>query len=290
MSGRNSNSESRWRRVAAVTIALVTVLAAVAVYALRRFETAITFHPEPLDAARKADASDRAERVWFSVGSGEKIAGIFIGSRPPSSNGAVIYFHGNTGNVSNVLWIGEALADRGCDVLLFDYRGYGGSDGESGDEYKLYEDGDAAYDYMTRSRGLAAGRVALYGQSLGTTVAIDVASRRETRALVIESGLSSADDMAGHAAPWLPGWLHWLRRYKFESSRKLSSVHCPVLITHGLNDTTIPVEQARILYAAANEPKHLEIIPGVDHNVAGSVGMGYLDRVARFIGDAQAPH
>jgi fermentation-respiration switch protein FrsA (DUF1100 family) len=272
-----------------VAIMLLAVVAAVAVFALRRFEKAITFHPDRLVDSDEAEAADGAEPVWFTTRSGEKISGLYIPSRDRPSKGAVIYFHGNTGSLSNVVWIGEALADRGLDVLLFDYRGYGASDGEAGDEDELYEDGDAAYNYMITTRRLSPGKLALYGQSLGTAVAIDVASRRVAGALVVESGLSSAKEMARHAAPWLPGWLHWLGRYRFESARKLRSVHCPVLITHGANDNTIPAAQGRALYSAANEPKRIEIIAGVDHNVAGSAGMDYIDLVAGFISQAMPP-
>src|SRR6185436_16464694 len=101
----------------------------------------------------------------------------------------------NSGNITNVGWIGSAFASRGFDVLLIDYRGYGRSEGEVTDENGINADADAAYDYLVKERGVNAERLALIGQSLGTTAATDLASRRPCGALVLESGLSSAAAM-----------------------------------------------------------------------------------------------
>jgi fermentation-respiration switch protein FrsA (DUF1100 family) len=166
---------------------------------------------------------------------------------------------------------------------LIDYRGYGRSEGEVTDESGINADADAAYDYLVNERGENPQRLVLYGQSLGTTAAADLASRRPCRALVLESGLSSAIDMARARLPWVPRWLAALARNRFESARKLAAVHCPVLITHGSNDNVIPVAQGRALYDAANEPRSLIIVQAADHDVSGFAGDSYFDSVARFI-------
>jgi fermentation-respiration switch protein FrsA (DUF1100 family) len=129
----------------------------------------------------------------------------------------------------------------------------------------------------------------LYGQSLGTAVAADLASRRESAALILESGFSSSSDLASTVLPILPRRLHFLAKNRFESARKLASVRCPVLIVHGDPDLTIPTEHGRLLFTAANEPKELLIFPGAGHNVFGSLGDGYLDRVADFLRTAIKP-
>ena len=178
----------------------------------------------------------------------------------------------------------RVLAARGFNALLFDYRGYGRSEGNLEDEQGLYADADAAYEYVVRERNAPTRAIVLYGQSLGTAAVADLAARRECAAIILESGLSSGSDMASAALPWLPRSLHFLARNRFDSAHKLSQVHCAVLVTHGEPDPTIPTEQGRALFAAANEPKKLVIFPGADHNVFGSVGDKYLDMIAKFIG------
>ncbi|MEO6724786.1 MAG: alpha/beta hydrolase, partial [Blastocatellia bacterium] len=197
----------------------------------------------------------------------------------------VLYCHGNGGNLTNVSWIGAELARQGFDMLLMDYRGYGHSDGSPVDEQMLNADGEAACDYLLKQRGVKPEKLVLYGSSLGTTVAIDVASRRVCGALIIESGLSSASDMGQHSLPMLPRWLHFLGVNRFESARKIAQVKCPVLVLHGTNDATIPVVQGRALYAAANQPKRLLLVEGGSHNLAGEGGEAYLSQIAGFINE-----
>ncbi|HYE73536.1 MAG TPA: alpha/beta hydrolase, partial [Blastocatellia bacterium] len=200
--------------------------------------------------------------------------------------GTVLYCHGNGGNLTNIDGIAQDLAAQGLDVLIFDYRGYGRSEGTIPDENGLYADADAAYDFLINQRGVQPEKLAIYGLSLGTTAAIDVASRRKCGALVVESGLSSASEMADIALPWLPRWLHWVGRNRFESARKIANVKCPVFVAHGTADEVIPTEQGRKLFTAAPEPKKLMIIEGGDHWLSDTVGANYLKTVGAFISDA----
>jgi fermentation-respiration switch protein FrsA (DUF1100 family) len=139
------------------------------------------------------------------------------------------------------------------------------------------------YEYLIRERGVRPERLALYGQSLGTTAAIDLASKRPCAGLIVESGLSSASDMGTVAFPWLPRWLHGLGKNRFESARKIPNVKCAVLVTHGDGDPIIPVDQGRILFEAAKEPKKLIIVPGGGHFLMNSGGKNYLDQFVGFI-------
>jgi uncharacterized protein len=117
--------------------------------------------------------------------------------------------------------------------------------------------------------------------SLGTTVATDLASRRPCAALMLEAPLSSASDMATATLPIIPPQLHGILQNRFESARKIASVKCPVLITHGDADEVIPVDQGRKVFAAANEPKKLIIIPNGTHWLVNE--NGYLDKVIDFL-------
>jgi fermentation-respiration switch protein FrsA (DUF1100 family) len=277
-----------FRRSRLTRIALyLPILALVFVFTLRRVEHFLTYHPTGYKPGPEWTLPPNGEELWINVAGNQRINAWFLNATTKQpATGTILYFHGNGGNLTNVAWIGAELAKQGFDVLLMDYRGYGRSDGEAKDESSLDADGDAAYDYLVKQRGVKPEKLALYGSSLGTTMAIDVASRRACGALVVESGLSSAGDMGEHSLPMLPRWLHFLGVNRFESSRKIALVKCPVLIAHGTNDATIPVAQGRKLYAAANDPKRLLLVEGGTHNLAGEGGKAYLSQIASFIGKA----
>jgi pimeloyl-ACP methyl ester carboxylesterase len=172
--------------------------------------------------------------------------------------------------------------------MIFDYRGYGRSEGRLTDEWGLNADTDAVYVHLVRERGVRPETLVLYGQSLGSTVAIDIASRRPCGALVVESGLSSASDMGVVSLPWLPRRLHFLARNRFDSARKIANAKCPVLVTHGTVDPVIPVDQGRKLFASAPDPKRLVIVENGDHFLFGSAGEKYVNGVIDFMRTALA--
>jgi fermentation-respiration switch protein FrsA (DUF1100 family) len=286
ISGRET-SHKKYRiltreRLIGVIIAL-TFGAIAVVFGVRWLETALTFHPDRIAARDRLSPPYGAEDVWFNAADGTRLHGWFFRSEIKPEAATIIYFHGNGGNISNVDWVGQSFAKRGFDVLLFDYRGYGASEGHVGSESGLYADGDAALAFVINEKGARRERVVLHGQSLGTAVVADVAARQDCGAVILESGLSSASSVASSALPWLPTWLHFLGKNRFESARKLAQVRAPVLITHGDPDPVLPTEEARILFASAREPKKLLIFRGAGHNVFGSQGEQYLMQVEQFI-------
>jgi len=258
------------------------------IYGLRWLESLMTFRPERMSAKELKSKPDGAESVWFNSADGTRLNGWFFESLSKPATATIIFFHGNGGNISNVGWMGQRFARHGFNVLVFDYRGYGASEGVAANEADLYADGDAAVAFVINEKRVSSEQIVLYGQSLGTTVAADVASRGKFGAVVIESGLSSASSVASSALPWLPRFLHFIGKNRFESARKLANVRSPILIAHGDPDGTIPTGEARILFAAANEPKKLLIVPGAGHVVFGSAGEPYLNQVEQFIRDALA--
>ncbi|HZS44214.1 MAG TPA: alpha/beta hydrolase [Blastocatellia bacterium] len=252
-------------------------------FGLREFEHEITFRPVGFDALSYAGTPNGSEDVWIKTRDNVRINAWFVHSSVSPSTATILYFHGNAGNISNVGWLGQRLAGKGFDVLLVDYQGYGKSEGTISGENDLYADADAAYDYLINTRGVSPSRLVVYGHSLGTTATADLASRKPVGAVILESGLSSASDLATDRVSWLPRWLHFLAKNRFESARKLGQVHCPVLVAHGESDSLIPVEEGKKLYASANEPKKLILVPGVGHNVFGTAGDRYLDTLSEFI-------
>lgn len=271
---------------------LLTILIVIplGIVLLRRFERALTFYPVRYDAGEAWRLPDNSEDVWLKAADGTRLHGWFVRAPAQPAEATIIYFHGNGGNLSGVGWIAGHFTARGFDVMLFDYRGYGRSEGAAIDERGIFADADAAYDYVVRERGVPPARLVLYGQSLGTTAVADVASRKPCGAVILESGLSSASDMARVVLPWLPRAFHRLARNRFESAQKLAGVKCPILVAHGDMDEVIPIEQGRALYAAAREPKRLIIVSGAGHNNLVAIGDGnYLDAVATFIRASIAP-
>ena len=258
-------------------------------FGLRHLEFLMTYHPRPYVHGPNWNPPANGEDVWFKVSSGERVHGWLVRSWSRPVLATVLYCHGNGGDLTDVAWVAEDLSKHNLDVLIFDYRGYGRSEGKLTDEWGLYADADAAYDFLIRERGVKTEKLVLYGQSLGTAAAIDLVSRRPAAALVVESGLSSASDMGAIALPWLPRWLHRLSRNRFESVRKIADIKCPVLVTHGAEDEVIPSDQGRKLYETARDPKELIIIPGGDHNLFGSGGNAYLKRIVDFIQNTIKP-
>ena len=246
----------------------------------------MTFRPERMSADEIKSPPEGAESVWFNSTDGTRLNGWFFESQLRPATATIIFFHGNGGNISSVGWIGQRFAKHGFNVLLFDYRGYGASEGVAADEAGLYADGDAAVAFVANKKGVRPEQIILYGHSLGTTVAADVASRGNFGAVVLESGFSSASSLGASALPWLPRWLHFLGRNRFESARKLTNVKSPILIAHGDPDYTIPTSEAHLLFASANEPKKLLIVPGAGHVVFSAAGEQYLSQVEQFMRDA----
>lgn len=266
----------------------VFILVVVGFFGIRSAELFVTFRPLPyaIDHHWKWVLPPRSEDVWFTTADRVKLNGWFIHSRQETVTATILYCHGNSGNLTHASHQAQKLAEQGFDVLLFDYRCYGRSEWKMPDERGINYDVAAAYDYLTQRRGVKPERLVIYGWSLGSAAAIDLASRRPSGALVVEAGLSSASDMAKIKLPWLPRWLHWVGKNRFASVNKIAQVRCPVLISHGTNDDVIPVEQGQRLYDAARQPKEMILIPGRTHWVAKVEDQIYFHQVTEFISDS----
>jgi len=259
------------------------VVVVILFFVMRRLEYMATYNPEPYVPGPNWSLPANGEEVWVKVANGDRVHGWFLRATERPSIATVLHCHGNGGNLSDIVWVAQEFTKRGFDTMIFDYRGYGRSEGRLTDEWGLYADAEAFYDHLVRDRGVNAEKIALYGQSLGTTAAIDLASRLPCGALIVESGLSSASDMGAVSFPWLPRLLHFLAKNRFESARKMASVKCPALIAHGTSDPVIPVDQGRKLYESARDPKHLVIVEGGDHFLFGSAGEKFVVGVVDFI-------
>ncbi|MBM4070970.1 MAG: alpha/beta hydrolase [Planctomycetes bacterium] len=182
----------------------------------------------------------------------------------PGARGAILYCHGNAGNLSHRgAAIGKIRDLLGESVLIFDYPGYGKSAGRPS-EQGCYRSAEAAYDWLVDKQKIAADNIIIYGGSLGGGIAVDLASKRTHRALVLVKSFTSAPDVGQSIYPWLP--VRWLMRNRFDSLSKIGKCRKPVFIAHGTADSLIPFELGKQLYEAANEPKMFFPINGDDHN------------------------
>ena len=178
----------------------------------------------------------------------------------------IVFFQGNAGSLRRprVQQQLQALHLLGYDVLSFDYRGYGRSDGVPSED-GLYEDGLAAYAYL-RDSGVLPSRIVLAGQSLGSAVAVELATRVASAGVALFSPIDSVPMTAGRIYPWVPAQL--LATNRFDSSAKIPRVHGPVAIFHSPTDRLIPMQAARDLYARIQGRK-LMVETGGGHNNAG---------------------
>ena len=199
----------------------------------------------------------------------------------------VLVCHGNAGNISHRLDRAIPLqGEVGASVLLFDYRGYGRSEG-SPDEEGTYRDARAAYAFLTERKGLKPHAIVLFGESLGAAVALQLALERPARALVLESPFASIRDMAREALPFLP--IGSLVRTRYENEAKAPRLRIPLLVLHGEIDDMVPISQGRRVFAAAPEPKRFYAIPGGGHNGAYVTGgPAYWGVWREFLGEVAA--
>lgn len=174
----------------------------------------------------------------------------------------LLYLHGNGGNIGHRAEKVRPYIEAGFGLLLAEYRGYGGNPGRP-TETGLYADARAAVGFL-RSQGVADGRLVLFGESLGTGVAVQMASEGAGAALVLESPPSSIPAVAQSRYPILPAY--WLARDRFDTLRKIAAIRLPLLVIHGERDSIVPVRFGRAVFAAAPGPKEGRFIPEAGHN------------------------
>lgn len=199
----------------------------------------------------------------------------------------VVVFHGNAGTRADRADLAAALGRRGMAVLLTDYRGYGGNPGEPSEE-GLVADGLAALAYARSRSDVDAGRIVLFGESLGSGVAVAVAAATATAdppaAVVLRSPFTSFAEVARAHYPFIPA--EALLADRFDSRARIGEVAVPVLVIAGTGDTIVPVAQSRDLFEAAPEPKRLLVVDGAGHNDwVLLAGAEVMDAVGAFVAE-----
>lgn len=221
------------------------------------------------------------EDVWFISGDGSKLHGWFI---PGSSELTVLWLHGNAGNISDRLHIlGEFSKHLGVSGFIFDYRGYGNSQGRP-TEKGLYSDTRSAFRWLTEEKGVDAGSVIIYGHSLGSAPSVELALGAGAGAagVVLESPLTSAGDMARMLYGGLP--VDLFLSLKLDVIGLVGKVNMPVMVIHGEDDMTIPFDMGKRVYEAASDPKTFLPVTGGDHSDCYIVaGEAYWEAWREFV-------
>lgn len=180
---------------------------------------------------------------------------------PDSEAPVMVYFHGNAGSLADRSEKLGLFAQQGLGVLGVSYRGYGGSNGSPSEE-GLYEDGRAAIRYLL-DHHIPVERIALYGESLGSGVAVQMATEFNVKALILEAPYTSISKRAAEIYPYIPVQL--LLKDHFNSLKKITHIHCPLMVFHGEKDLTIPAAHGKKLFETATVPKEIHLYPEVGH-------------------------
>lgn len=219
------------------------------------------------------------EDVSFKTTDGITLHGWLIPAE--NSKGTILFFHGNAGNISHRLDSIAIFNRLGLSTFIFDYRGYGKSDGKPS-EKGFYLDAEAAWNYLIQQEKVGSEKIILFGRSLGGNVAAWLAARQTPAGCILESVFTSAPDLAAELFPLFPARL--LCRSQYDALGAIQKIRSPVLIVHSPDDDIIPFSHGQRLYKAANEPKSFLTING-DHNTGFIIsGKIYTDGLAAFLG------
>lgn len=219
------------------------------------------------------------QEIFFATPDNLKLHGWYIpaGDEAP----VLLWCHGNGGNISHRVPIIGELHQAGLGVFIFDYRGYGLSQGRAS-EAGVYEDALAAYGYLRNTVKVPVNRLVLWGRSLGGVIAAELATKVPVRAVILESTFTHVGDMARYHYAWLPTRNLWAR--KFNLAQKIPGIRAPKLIVHGDQDKIVPFWMGEKIYALALPPKEFYRVNGAGHNDVLEVGgLPYLNKLKFFI-------
>src|SRR5436190_2902932 len=240
----NTSTRRRWpwwlrwaRNLALIYLGMIVLLLALENWFIYKAVTAAEEWTEPPDP--------RIQDVILPLPTGERIHAWWL--PVPNAAGAILYAHGNAGNLSHrgrgvVRWATEL----NCSVLIYDYPGYGRSTGKVS-EQTCYAAAQAAWDWLTQEQKVAPAKVLLLGASLGGAMSIELARQHDCRAVVLLKAFTSIPDMAREMFPWLPA--RYLVRHGYDNLAKLPQIHRPVFIVHGTGDRVIPCAHGERLFA-----------------------------------------
>lgn len=216
---------------------------------------------------------DDGKILKLKVADGKKISAIYLPNK--EADYTLLYSHGNAEDLASIYPYLLHLRDFGFSVLAYDYEGYGTSEGTP-KEKTLYQDIDAAYDYLTHTLNIPPNKIILYGSSIGSGPSIDLASRKKVGGLILQSPFTSIFRVVSRwpIVPWSP----------FNNLSKISKVSSPVLLMHGEQDSIVPVWQGKKLLQFIKAPVQSLFVKDANHNdFILKANMRYWDAIKNFI-------
>lgn len=244
------------------------------------FQRALMYFPDRARTLPAQAGLPQAEEITLTTADGETLIAWHVpprGERP-----VVLYFHGNAGALNLRAHRFSWLVADGTGLIGLSYRGYGGSTGKP-TESGLIADARAAYDF-TAAR-VRPERIVLWGESLGTAVAVALAAERPIGGLILDAPFTSAADVGAAAYPFAP--VRWLMKDTFRSDARIARVRAPLLVLHGERDSIVPIAYGERLFALANEPKRMVRFPAGNH--VDLDDHGAADVVKRFLAEIAPP-
>ncbi|MHC4716284.1 MAG: alpha/beta hydrolase, partial [Planctomycetota bacterium] len=224
------------------------------------FQSRLVYFPNRKVRITPGDFGVEFEEVTFPAADGTKLSAWFLPVRKPK--GVVLFCHGNAGNMSHRMDSLAIFRRMGYSVLIFDYRGYGRSEGSPSEE-GTYQDARAAWDYLVTTRRADPRGIVLFGRSLGGAVAAKLATEESPAGLILESTFTSINDLGAQRYWFLP--VRLLSRFRYQTLGLIGRVNCPLLVVHSREDELIPFDHGRALFEAAGEPRSFLEISGT-HN------------------------
>lgn len=243
------------------------------------FEESLIFFPARYPQGEWDPPELAFEDVSIEAADGTRLHAWYVPHEEPRA--FVLYAHGNAGNLSHRWPMLRVLHDDlNVATLIFDYRGYGRSEGRP-HEAGVLDDARAARDWLAQHEGLRPNQIVLLGESLGCGVCVQLAAEQGARGLVLQNAFTSMPDVAANHYPVVP--VRYLMRTRLPAIDLIDRYHGPLLQSHAGNDSVIPIELGRRLFAAAHEPKQFLVLDGQDHN--DLLTSDYWQTLDRFLDD-----
>ncbi len=247
------------RRLKKIGIGLVILYALLVILAYK-FQEKLIFLPSKMPMNHEYDFCQDFEEFNLKAEDGAVLNAVHI--KQDSTRGVVLYFHGNSGNISHLVHVANLISRRGYDAIMVDYRTYGKSKGKMSEE-ALKQDAQLFYNHALTKYD--EDEIVLYGRSFGTGIAAGLAAVNSPQKLLLESPYYSAVALGQHRFPILP--INWLSNYRFPSNEYVKDVKCPIYIFHGDEDSVIPIEQAKRLFEEIpGAHKEFYEVKGAGHN------------------------
>ncbi|MGA1825295.1 MAG: alpha/beta hydrolase [bacterium] len=245
---------------------------------VRLFQSHFVYFPKREVWLTPGNSGLSYEEVYFTSADGIRLSGWFVPVKEARS--VVLFCHGNAGNISHCIDTVQQYARLGLSSFLFDYRGYGKSDGKPS-EQGTYRDAEAAWNYLVQKRNISSTEIIIIGRSLGGPIAAWLSRKHTPKGLVLESTFTTIRDIGAELYPCLP--VKFITNLGYKTIEYIRQVDCPILIVHSNEDRMIPIDHGRKLFAAAHEPKDFLEISGTHNEGYFTSEKQYLKGLYSFI-------